>query len=35
MYLLSISFGLHTIVNVTRLQSRRIRELSDEPSVSV
>ena len=31
-YLLSISFGLYTIVNVIRLQSRRIRELVDEPA---
>ena len=29
-YLLSISFGLYTIVNVIRLQSRRIRELADD-----
>ena len=33
-YLLSFAFGLYTIVNVIRLQSRRIRELSDEEAVS-
>ncbi|MEE8518957.1 MAG: hypothetical protein V3S98_07515 [Dehalococcoidia bacterium] len=32
-YLLSISFGLYTIVNVIRLQSRRIRELGDEAAI--
>ena len=30
MYLLFFAFGLYTIVMVIRLQSRRIRELSDE-----
>lgn len=30
-YLLSIAFGLYTIVNVIRLQSKRIRDLGDEP----
>ncbi len=30
-YLLAIAFGLYTIINVIRLQSRRIRELGDEP----
>ena len=29
-YLLSITFGLYTIVNVIRLQSRRIRELAED-----
>ena len=29
-YLLSFSLGLYTIVNVIRLQSRRIRELADD-----
>lgn len=33
-YLLSIAFGLYTIVNVIRLQSKRIRELGDEPALS-
>lgn len=33
-YLLAIAFGLYTIVNVIRLQSRRIRELGDEPTIS-
>jgi hypothetical protein len=31
-YLLSIALGLYTIVNVVRLQSKRIRELADEPA---
>ncbi|MCH8939998.1 MAG: hypothetical protein IIC27_02585, partial [Chloroflexi bacterium] len=34
MYLLSFAFGLYTIVMAIRLQSRRIRELSDEAIVS-
>ena len=33
-YLLSFAFGLYTIVNVIRLQSRRIRELNDEAIIS-
>jgi len=33
-YLLSIAFGLFTIVNVIRLQSLRIRELGDEERVT-
>ena len=33
-YLLSIALGLYTIVTVIRLQSRRIRELADEPAHS-
>ncbi len=33
-YLLSIAFGLYTIVNVIRLQSKRIRELGDEPALN-
>ena len=33
-YLLSITLGLYTIVTVIRLQSRRIRELADEPAHS-
>jgi hypothetical protein len=33
MYLLSFAFGLYTIVNMIRLHSRRIRELSDEAVV--
>ena len=33
-YLLSIALGLYTIVNVIRLQSRRIRELGDEPTLA-
>lgn len=32
-YLLSFSLGLYTIVNVIRLQSRRIRDLGDEPKL--
>ena len=31
-YLLSFALGLYTIVTVIRLQSRRIRELADEPT---
>ena len=33
-YLLSISLGLATIVTVIRLQSRRIRELAEEPALT-
>ena len=33
-YLLAIAFGLYTIINVIRLQSRRIRELGDEPATN-
>ena len=33
-YLLSFALGLYTIVTVIRLQSRRIRELADEPAQS-
>ncbi|MDA0797822.1 MAG: hypothetical protein O2826_09390 [Chloroflexi bacterium] len=33
-YLLSIALGLYTIVNVIRLQSKRIRELGDEPALN-
>ena len=33
-YLLSFALGLYTIVTVIRLQSRRIRELADEPARS-
>ena len=32
-YLLSIALGLYTIVNVVRLQSKRIRDLGEEPSI--
>ncbi len=33
-YLLSFALGLYTIMTVIRLQSRRIRELADEPARS-
>ncbi len=33
-YLLSFALGLYTIMTVIRLQSRRIRELADEPAHS-
>jgi hypothetical protein len=33
-YLLSISLGLYTIITVIRLQSKRVRELRDEPTLN-